>query len=189
MQSSLCRLIRCVFICSGGRAIAKITFGDGEAQTYAYNNKDQATSINDVSGSTNLLSLSYTYDKANNILGINSETMVYDNMSRVTSSMVGGGNTTYTYDGASNILGTTNGGTTTVYKQCGYYPDSLSGTVTQCSTDKDGNILSITGGWTYSYNYEDKMTAAKLSGVTKQTDVYEAGWEGYAVDEGSGERG
>lgn len=94
-------------------------------------------------------------------------------MSRVTSSTVGGGSTTYTYDGASNILGSTNGGTTTVYKQCGFYPNSLSGTVTQCSTDKDGNILSITGGWTYSYNYEDKMTTAKLNGATKQTDVYD----------------
>lgn len=158
--------------------IAKVTFGDGEVQSYIYDNRDRVTGITDAIGNKNLLSLSYTYDNSGNVKTIGSsqsrtESFTYDNMSRVASASGGWGTTTYTYDGAGNILATTTGRTTTVYKGCGYYPNPLTGTGVTCKTDKDGNVISKTGGWAYSYNYEDKMIAAKLNGITQQTNIYD----------------
>jgi RHS repeat-associated protein len=152
---------------------ASITFGDGEVQTYSYDSRARLSSIDDVSGNKKLMTLSYKYDNAGNIKDINSESYVYDNMSRVTSAKGGWGTQTYNYDGAGNILSSAAKGATTVYKNCGYYLNSLSGTVVQCSTDNDGNIVSKTGGWTYTYDYEGQMTTATQNGNDAQTNVYD----------------
>ncbi|MDE1852572.1 MAG: RHS repeat protein [Thaumarchaeota archaeon] len=154
--------------------IAQVGFGDREVQSYTYDSRDRVTSILDAYHKTAPMNLTYTYDAAGNVVGINSEAFAYDGMNRLVSATGGWGTTTYAYDGAGDMLASTTGGTTTGYAGCGYYANSATAnTWMTCSTDKNGNIVSKSGGWTYSYDYEDEMVSAALNGVARQTNVYD----------------
>jgi RHS repeat-associated protein len=157
--------------------IASIKFGDGEVQHYTYDKRDRVKSIVDTIQKLVPLNLTYAYDKASNVIGINGQKFKYDGMNRLTSATGGWGTTTYAYDGAGDMLASTSGGVTTGYVGCGFYSNNLpANALITCATDKDGNIVSKASGggrWTYSYDVESEMTAASFNGVVRQTNVYD----------------
>jgi RHS repeat-associated protein len=161
--------------------LSALKFGDGEVQKYVYNSMDRPTSIADSKGSTNYLSLSYSYDNAGNILKVGSDSYSYDWLDRVTTATGGWGTTTYRFDGDGNTLSTTTGGLKNAYTYKAYTNKivsnnelaSTSSPAVSYTYDGDGNTVTKSGGWKYFYNAEDEMTKAVHNGVTVQTNLYD----------------
>ena len=94
--------------------LAGLTFGNGVAAAYTYDQDYQLTSLNSaVSGGATIQNLTNGYDPAGNITGITdavvsgrSQTLTYDNLNRVASATASGsyGSQSYTYDGVGNRL-------------------------------------------------------------------------------------
>ena len=75
---------------------------------------------------------------------------------------------------------TVNGSTTADYcygrfnRLSGYYTTgSCSSPNVSYTYDANGNTATKTGGWTYSYDYENRLTKVTQSGATKQQDSYD----------------
>jgi RHS repeat-associated protein len=160
--------------------INTITFGNGEVTTYTYNTRDWPTQIVDKYQGTKEMDLNYTYDGAGNVLTLNTETYRYDWLNRLNYSSGPWGTITYAYDQVGNRVRMTQGSTTTVYCYGNY--NRLSGyyTTTSCSSpstaytyDANGNTVTKTGGWTYSYNYANQLTKVVQSGTTIQLNTYD----------------
>ena len=168
--------------------ISKITCGNGEVATYTYDNRDRPTQILDKYQNTKELSLNYTYDGTGNVQtivsGAGTETYGYDWLNRLTSASGPWGSFSYVYDPTGNRIRMVQGSTTTVYcygnfnRLSGYY------TTTSCSSpavsytyDNNGNMITKTGGWTYSYDYENRLTKAVHSGTTVQQNFYDGNGE------------
>ena len=73
-----------------------------------------------------------------------------------------------------------NGTTTTKYcygsfnRLSGYYTTgSCSSPNTSYAYDANGNTVTKSGGWTYSYDYENRLTKVSHNGVTVQTNTYD----------------
>ncbi|MDE1853769.1 MAG: RHS repeat protein [Thaumarchaeota archaeon] len=160
--------------------ISKITYGNGEVATYSYDTRDRPTQILDKYGSTKELSLNYTYDGTGNVLTLNTESYGYDWLNRLTSSSGPWGSYAYAYDQVGNRIRMVQGSTTTVYcygsfnRLSGYYTtSSCSSPSTSYTYDANGNAITKTGGWTYSYDYENRLMKAVQSGTTVQTNSYD----------------
>ena len=65
---------------------------------------DRPKSITAFLGGIQQLSLSYGYDKAGNVVSINSETFGYDALERLTSATGAWGTASYSYDAAGNMV-------------------------------------------------------------------------------------
>jgi YD repeat-containing protein len=148
--------------------------------TYAYDSRDRPTQIQDKYSATKELSLNYTYDGTGNVLTINSESYGYDWLNRLTSSTGPWGSYTYAYDQTGNRVRTAQGSTTTVYcyrafnRLSGYYTTGSCGSLTTSYTyDANGNTATKTARWSYSYDYENRMTKAVQSGTTVQANAYD----------------
>ena len=102
-----------------------VTYGNGIAETWAYDNSYRATNITDVLSSANLQNLTYAYDNANNVKSItdavnaaNSQTLGYDVINRLTSAASGTGgygSLSWKYDKVGNRLTQVEGATTATY--------------------------------------------------------------------------
>ena len=122
-----------------------------------------------------------TYDGTGNVLTINTERYGYDYLNRLTSSSGPWGSYTYAYDQVGNRIRMVQGSTTTRYCYGAY--DRLTGyytTTGSCSSpsvsytyDASGNTVTKSGGWTYSYDYENRLTKVAQSGTTKQLNYYD----------------
>jgi RHS repeat-associated protein len=159
--------------------ISKITYGNGEVTTYTYDSRDRPTQILDKFGSTKELDLNYTYDGTGNVLTENTQSYGYDYLSRLTSSSGPWGSITYSYDQTGNRLKTVNGSTTTVYcygaynRLSSYSTSSCSSPTVSYTYDANGNMISKSGGWVYSYDYENRLVKVTHSGTTVQTNSYD----------------
>jgi RHS repeat-associated protein len=162
--------------------VSKILYGNGEVTTYSYDKNDRPRQILDTYHSTKEMDLNYSYDGTGNVLTINgnSESYGYDWLNRLTSSTGPWGSYTYVYDQVGNRIRMVQGSTTTVYcygsfnRLTGYY------TTTSCNSpavsytyDSNGNVVAKTGGWAYSYDYENRLTKVVQSGTTKQQNYYD----------------
>jgi RHS repeat-associated protein len=102
-----------------------VTYGNGIAETWAYDNSYRATNITDALSSANLQDLTYAYDNANNVKSIadavnaaNDQTLGYDVINRLTSAASGTGgygSLSWTYDRVGNRLTQVEGATTASY--------------------------------------------------------------------------
>ena len=98
----------------------------------------------------------------------------------MTSSSGPWGSYTYTYDQVGNRIRMVLGSTTTVYcygsfnRLTGYYTTTSCGSPAVSYTyDANGNTVTKTGGWIYSYDYENRLTKVVQSGTTKQQNYYD----------------
>lgn len=156
--------------------VSKITYGDGEVQTYAYDSRDRPTRILDKYGSTVELDLNYTYDGTGNVLTENTESYSYDWLNRLTSTTGPWGTITYTYDQVGNRVKMVQDGTPVNYVYGSYNRLSSAGSTTY-TYDADGNMVARNDGtsWTFSYDYENRLTKVVHSGSTVQQNFYDAG--------------
>ena len=102
-----------------------VTYGNGIAETWAYDNSYRPTNITDALSSANLQDLTYAYDNANNVKSItdavnaaNDQTLGYDVINRLTSAASGTGgygSLSWTYDKVGNRLTQVEGATTASY--------------------------------------------------------------------------
>ena len=102
-----------------------VTYGNGIAETWAYDNSYRPTNITDVLSSANVQNLTYAYDNANNVKSItdavnaaDSQTLTYDPTNRLigAASGTGGyGTFNWTYDKVGNRLTQVQGSTTATY--------------------------------------------------------------------------
>ena len=102
-----------------------VTYGNGVAESWTYDDDYRATKITDALSGTGLQNLTYAYDKANNVTGIadavnpaNSQTLGYDVIDRLISAASGTGgygSFAWTYDKVGNRLTQLQGSTTTTY--------------------------------------------------------------------------
>jgi RHS repeat-associated protein len=102
-----------------------VTYGNGIAETWTYDNSYRPTNITDTLSSANVQALTYAYDNANNVKSItdavnaaNSQTLTYDPTNRLigAASVSGGyGTFSWTYDKVGNRLTQVQGSTTTTY--------------------------------------------------------------------------
>ena len=153
--------------------INSIRYGDGEVATYTYDSRDRPTQIRDVYGTTVELSLNYTYDQAGNVLTENTQSYGYDALNRLTSASGPWGTVSYTYDQTGNRVKMVTGSSTTLYSY-GAFNRLLSAGGTTYAYDANGNMASRNGTeWTYSYDYENRLTGVKHNGVVVQQDYYD----------------
>jgi hypothetical protein len=103
--------------------------------------------------------------------------LVWDSLSSPSKSC---GSYTYAYDQTGNRVRMVQGSTKTVYcygafnRLSGYYTStSCSSPAVLYTYDSNGNTVTKTGGWTYSYDYENRLTKAAQSGTTKQQNYYD----------------
>ena len=102
-----------------------VTYGNGIAETWAYDNSYRPTSITDTLSSANVQALTYAYDNTNNVKSIadavnaaNSQMLTYDPTNRLitaTSGTGGYGGFSWTYDKVGNRLTQVGGSTTVTY--------------------------------------------------------------------------
>ena len=159
--------------------VSKITYGDGEVQTYAYDDRARPTQILDTYQGTKQVDLNYTYDGTGNVLSINNENYSYDWLNRLASSSGPWGTLSMTYDQTGNLAEAVWDSSTTVYcygpynRLTGSSSSSCSSPTTSYSYDANGNLVSKSGGWTYSYDYANWLTKASYSGIAVQQDYYD----------------
>jgi len=159
--------------------VSKITYGNGEVTTYTYYSTDRPKEILDKYGSTKEMDLNYTYDGTGNVLTLNNEAYHYDWLNRLNYTSGPWTTTKYAYDQVGNRIRMVQGSTTTVYCY-GAYNSLASYTTSTCSSptvsytyDSNGNLITKTGGWTYSYDYANELTKVTHSGSTVQTNAYD----------------
>ncbi|HEV2225437.1 MAG TPA: RHS repeat-associated core domain-containing protein, partial [Nitrososphaerales archaeon] len=153
--------------------ISKVTYGNGEVATYSYDTRDRPTRILDKYGSTKEMDLNYTYDGTGNVLTLNTEAYHYDWLNRLNYSSGPWTTITYAFDPVGNRVKMVQG-TTTTYTYGPFNRLSSAGS-TSYTYDANGNMITKTGGWTYSYDYENRLTKAVQSGTTVQQNSYDGG--------------
>jgi RHS repeat-associated protein len=157
-----------------------VTYGNGIAETWAYDQDYRATGIADALSGKNIQELTYAYNDVNNVDTItdavnaaNSQTLGYDVIDRLTSAVSGtGGYGSYiwTYDRVGNRLTQKSGSTTTTY---GYTSGTnrlasitVGGVETTVNTNADGNITSIPPANSNSLATFAYSVANRLASVT-----------------------
>ncbi|MDG6990886.1 MAG: hypothetical protein JRM99_05635 [Nitrososphaerota archaeon] len=163
--------------------MSKIAYGDGEVATYTYDSRDRPTRIKDVYGSTVEMELNYTYDGAGNVLTENAQSYGYDALNRLTSASGPWGTVAYSYDQVGNRMKTVNGSTTTDYSYGPFNRLTSAGSVNY-TYDANGNLMTKSGGWAYSYDYENRLTSVTHSGTVVQQDYYDG--DGNRVEQVAG---
>jgi RHS repeat-associated protein len=163
--------------------ISKIAYGNGEMQTYTYDRRDRPTQILVMYGTTKELDLNYTYDGTGNMLTENSQSYGYDALNRLNYTSGPWGTITYTYDAVGNRVQMVNGSTVTNYTYGEFNRLTSAGNVNY-TYDANGNMIAKSGGWTYSYDYENRLTAVSRNGVTVQQNYYDG--DGNRVEQVSG---
>jgi RHS repeat-associated protein len=151
-----------------------VTLPNGAVSASSYNNASRLTGISYVKGLTTLASVSYTVDAVGNRSdrtdAAGTQTYAYDDLYRLTSVTYPGPTTTsYGYDAFGNRTSMTVARATTNYS---YDDASRLTTVTPPSPapavsytwDNNGD-LTQRGSDTFTWDFEDRMKSATVSGV------------------------
>jgi RHS repeat-associated protein len=143
--------------------VASLNCGSTTIQclSYKYDNDGNITQVTDQSAVSSSIVMNYTYDGLNRLLTASSSgaasggnyryTYSYDPVGNILSSPAG----TYTYGGGSNytdpdaVTKIVNGSTTTTF-----------------AYDNDGNLASSSNRFAYTWDYNNRMTAATKSGTS-----------------------
>lgn len=173
--------------------ISKTTYGDGEITTYTYDSRDRPTRIYDYYYTTvhnkqvlnKVLDLNYTYDGTGNVFTINTnaETYHYDWLNRLNYTSGPWGTISYAYDQVGNRVRMVQGSTTT-YSYGSFNRLSSAGTTTY-TYDANGNTITKSGGWIYSYDYANRLVKVTKSGSTMQSNYYDGDGKGVKQVAGS----
>ena len=146
--------------------LSGLTFGNGIAATYTYDQDYQLTSIAAASGT--IQNLTNTYDPAGNITAIadgllpnRSQTFTYDDLNRLASANGAYGPQTYSYDGVGNRLNRVVGGTTETYA---YSPNANQiAAIVSTGPTSDEEIAA-----TYQYNAFEQRVQKTVGTATTQ---------------------
>jgi RHS repeat-associated protein len=155
-------------------AVASFAYGNGIAHSMSQN----ARGLPSQSTDTGVLNDSYTYDRNGNVVsitdlqaGMNTRTMSYDNLDRLSSVSAPNiwGTSTYGYDGLDNITSNTVTGGGKARSMVFNYPDpstnrlmSASGTAGynfSYAYDSQGNIIQR-GAQQYTFDQGNRLTSA-----------------------------
>ncbi|HEV2225634.1 MAG TPA: RHS repeat-associated core domain-containing protein, partial [Nitrososphaerales archaeon] len=117
--------------------------------------------------------LNYTYDGTGNVLTLNTETYRYDWLNRLNYSSGPWTTITYAFDQVGNRAKMMQGSTTT-YTYGAFNRLSSAGS-TSYTYDANGNTITKSGGWVFSYDYENRLTKVVQSSTTVQTNSYDGG--------------
>lgn len=146
--------------------------GTETAYTYDYANRIQEALNRQTAVPTNKISqFDYTYDKVGNrktmVTLSGAHTYTYDNIYQLTAVTYPSGyfapNTTFNYDAVGN-RDTVVTGSTTSYTANSLNQYTQVGAATY-TNDDNGNLVND-GTWTYTYNYENRLTQAAKTGTT-----------------------
>lgn len=147
--------------------------------TYSYDNVNRlVTMANKINGGANISTFGFAYDAVGNRLSktttVGQETYGYDNLNQLTSVQYPAGspfaNTGFNYDPLGNRITVTNGSATTyTANNLNQYTQVNSATL---NYDSNGNLTG-NAGWTYSYDYENRLTSA-TNGTTTASYGYDA---------------
>jgi RHS repeat-associated protein len=170
-----------------------VTFGNGVAETWTFDDDYRPTNITDKVSSTTLQNVTYGYDAASNLKTItdavnaaNSQTLGFDVLNRVKSAVSGSGGygtLGWTYDNNGNLKTATVGGTTTTYttastsnRLASYKVGSVTTTV---STNADGNITGIPPvgsgtGATFVYSNANRLSSFTGTTPAVSSIIYDA---------------
>jgi RHS repeat-associated protein len=170
-----------------------LTFGNGVTGTYNFDGDYRATSREDNATAGDVTNFAYTYTATNslytitdNVNSVNSQTLGYDALDRMTSATsAAGGYGTYgwTWDAVSNIQTQTINSTTTTFSQnagTNQLSQSVTGaTTTTVDTTANGNILDfkIAGTAITSYTYNQANQMASATGPLSNSASYEYGFD------------
>jgi RHS repeat-associated protein len=110
------------------------------------------------------------------VLTENTESYGYDWLDRLTSTTGPWGTITYAYDQVGNRVEMVQGGTATNYTYSSFNRLTSGGSTTY-TYDANGNMITKNDGtsWTFSYDYENRLTNVVHSGSTVQQNFYDAG--------------
>jgi RHS repeat-associated protein len=155
------------------------TLPTGVVSTFEYEGLDRLTRLKHVKGANTLADFQYQFNTSNYISqivdGAGAHSYSYDSLDRLTTAThpAGQTNESYAYDDVGNR--------TASHQWSSYTYQPFNRLVTANATsfgyDGNGNQISQTGGgssWTYSWDYEDRLKQAALSGGVTVNYSYDA---------------
>jgi RHS repeat-associated protein len=149
-----------------------------QSSTYAYDNNGNITQAIDSSATNGAITVNYTYDGLNRLLTASS------------SNASSGGNylQTFTYDPVGNILsgpaGTYTYGGGSAYTDPDAVTKITNGTSTTFAYDNNGNLTNASSGFTYAWDYNNRLMNVYGAGATS-TYGYDYAGERASVTNGT----
>jgi len=144
------------------------TLPNGVVSTYEYDGLNRLTRLKHAKGVNTLADFQYQFDTVNNITqmtdGAGAHNYTYDSLDRLTTAThPNQPNESYTYDDVGNRTASHQG------SSYSYQPFNrlVSANGTSFGYDANGNQISKTdasGSWTYTWDYENRLKQASLSG-------------------------
>jgi len=159
---------------AGRMTSATLPSSTGVVSTYTYDNADRLLGISHDKGLNTLASVDYTLDAVGNrtqrVDQLGTHTYAYDDLYRLTSVTYPGPSTTgYAFDAFGNRTSMTTGAGTTTYayddadRLTSVTPPGQS--AISYTWDDNGNLTGR-GTDTFSWDYNDRMVAATIGGVS-----------------------
>jgi RHS repeat-associated protein len=154
------------------------TLPNGVVSTYEYDGLKRLTRLKHIKNTTTLADFQYQFNTAGNVTqmidGAGTHTYTYDTLRRLTAAThPNQTNESYTYDDVGNRTASHQGSSYTYQS----FNRLVSANGTTFSYDTNGNEISKTNGtdsWTYSWDYEDRLKQASLSGGVVVSHSYDA---------------
>jgi len=155
------------------------TLPNGVVSTYDYDGIDRLTRLKHVKGANTLADFQYQLNTAGYISqltdGAGAHSYTYDALDRLTAAThpAGQTNESYTYDDVGNRTASHQGSSYTYQS----FNRLTAANGTSFGYDGNGNLTSKAGGgnsWTYSWDYEDRLKQAALSGGVTVNYAYDA---------------
>ena len=155
------------------------TLPNGVVSTYEYDGLNRLTRLKHTKGVNTLADFQYQFNTAGDITqltdGVGAHTYTYDSLERLTAATHPSPQTneTYTYDDVGNRTASQQGSSYT------YQPFNRLVTANGATLgyDTNGNEISKTdgsGSWTYSWDFENRLRQASLSGGVVVNFTYDA---------------
>lgn len=155
------------------------TMPNGVVSSYEYDGLNRLTRLKHAKGANTLADFQYQFSTANDITqitdGAGAHNYTYDSLDRLTAAThpAGQANESYTYDDVGNRTASDQGSSYTYQA----FNRLVSANGTTFGYDSNGNQISKTnagGSWTYSWDYEDRLEQASLSGGVVVNYSYDA---------------
>jgi len=133
--------------------------------------RDLISSVSNLAGAVLISANVYTNDAAGRRVSRNADTFAFNGRSEVTYAALGTNAYSYAFDGIGNRTCSSVNSVDTVYTVNNLNQYTSVNAVTP-QYDADGNLTSY-GGWTYTYNAENRMTSASYNSVAVASYVYD----------------